>query len=121
MEISSRYLTELRAGDAEGTQRFNESRRRVFDVVRKLDAEIHPLLPQARPEAAEELLDQQAQWTNKLRALDGSITEEITRIKSEILGNLQQLGTGKRVISAYRSPESRLETESSGGKLDEEA
>lgn len=120
VEISSRYLTELRIGDTEGTQRFNESRKRVFEVVRKLDAEIHPLLPQAQAERAHDLLCRQKEWTDKLRALDASITGEITKIKAEIIGNLQQLGSGRRVISAYRSPESRLETESSGGKLDEE-
>jgi hypothetical protein len=129
------FIDEIARGDTTNLELFQRQRGSLIKVLEQLETEINVLLQDynSRPEELEAfmspttkdritlLFKEKDGVVKSIIDIDLQILSHIDRIKDETIQRLQAIQSGKKTISAYKSPTERVEAAENQKYTDREA
>lgn len=128
------FIDEIARGDVNRLEDFQRRRESLIKVLDQLEreqterlgrlgdpAKLDPNTTQHARQKIDQLHRERAGLVQSILALDKQILAHIDRIKQETIQKIQSLNTGRKTISAYKSPIDSVEQAEKAKSLDREA
>lgn len=122
LKISKQFMGRTETNNLEAVAEFKKQRQGLIHVLSQLDIEINKLNLQSQMKLPEvqKMLEQKRSLLKEILDCDSKILQNIASEKTDVIQKLGQVQSGKRTLSAYKSP-SHSHRIGSQGLLDKEA
>lgn len=119
--ISNEPLETYENGEFVELRKLQEIRNGLIETMTRLDKEISQLLSKAKELPNLTTLEaEKNQLIRSILSLDQSLYSELEKLKSKVVQQLNSVQSGRKTISAYKSPQQEIELAEGGAVLDQE-